>query len=184
MGNDIELVFPGFGTINFTKLADEAEDLVNNITPNIIKIMAGVWTDVEAAEVLAKDIINLANVSYRAADDVITRLEEDFALIQNNTDDIDKQINEDIEFIETNYILILSAIGIISIFHIIIYWACQRLSLSVYFGWALTLITGGIGFFYLVYRAAVYDENYKMEEMIKKDKYTFQKTFTNMILIN
>ena len=173
--DDFILEVPRGGSINFSKMVREAEDLIKEDTPKAVAIIAGVWNIVEEAKILGKDVIEFANQAHRSADDVLTRLEEDFEIIKNDSNNIDKEIKKDIQFIEDNYILFLIGIGILSIIHVILFWACQRLSFSIYFGWFITLTTGGLGFFFLVYKAAVYDEDSKMEEMISRDRYTFEK---------
>jgi hypothetical protein len=172
MSNDVKFTFGGM-EINFTKILEESEHLITNVTPEIVQIVAGVWTDIEDSIDLGKETIKTAKIAYNAADDVLTRLEEDFDLIKQDVNDIDKDIKKDIKFVEDNYILISVAAGVLAIIHIIIFWACQRLSFSVYFGWFLTLTTGGLGFFYLVYKATIYDEDEGMEKMIKNDRYNF-----------
>jgi hypothetical protein len=116
-----------------------------------------------------------------AIDDVEKAVEETekvIKFIKNRKDNINKgkkEVKDRIKDIfskrhlnlshnKTLRIILISA-GVIFV-HIIIHWACSKIGISVVLGWFITLLTGGFGLFYLIFKAL--EEN-RYERMMKKD---------------
>ena len=62
-----------------------------------------------------------------------------------------------------NTIIIILSIIIV---HIIIRWSCSIIGISFILGWAITIATGGLGLFYLIYKAL---REKKYDREMKKD---------------